>query len=77
MVTGPKINLGKYTCSSKLIEKIIDPGPWVHVFDDDYIESMIVNTHPLCAVFLRDKNNMAPHGDELGRIYPFPSSSRI
>jgi hypothetical protein len=57
-----------------LIKHIVDPGEWIHVFDGDFIQSMIVNTHPLCAVFLMDKITGAPHGDELGWIYPFPSS---
>jgi hypothetical protein len=57
MITRPKINLGKYTCTSELIKKIIDPGQRIFVFDGDFIENMILNTHPLHVIFLRDKVN--------------------
>jgi hypothetical protein len=57
MVTRPKVNLREYTCTMELIKQIVDPGQWILVFDSDFIESMIVNTHPLCAFFLRDKND--------------------
>jgi hypothetical protein len=35
-------------------------GQWILVFYGDFIESTIVNIHPLYAIFLRDKNDRAP-----------------
>jgi hypothetical protein len=57
MVIRLKINLGEYTYTIELIKKIIDPWQRILVFDCDFIESTIVNAHPLCVVFLRDKND--------------------
>jgi hypothetical protein len=57
MIARPKINLGKYACTSELIKKIINPGQRILVFDSDFIESMIVNTHPLRVILLWDKDN--------------------
>jgi hypothetical protein len=57
MVTRLKINLGEYTCTTEMIKKIIDLGQRIHVFHSDMVGSMMVNTHPLWAVFLRDKND--------------------
>jgi hypothetical protein len=57
MIARPKINLRKYACTSELIKKIINLGQRILSFDGDFIESMIVNTHPLCVILLRDKDN--------------------
>src|SRR5512142_623961 len=56
-VTGTKINLGEYSGTFKLIEQIIDPGKRVRVFYGDFIESSVVNAHPLRLVFLLYKNH--------------------
>jgi hypothetical protein len=57
MVTRPKINLREYTCTMELTKQIVDPGQWILVFDGDIVESTIVNTDPLCAIFLRDEKD--------------------
>jgi hypothetical protein len=44
MITRTEIDLGKYSCTSKLIKENIDAGLWALVLDGDSIQRPIVNT---------------------------------
>jgi hypothetical protein len=57
MITRSKINLGKHAPTLELIKKIINSGQMILVLDGDFVKGMIVHTHPLCAILLRDKDN--------------------
>jgi hypothetical protein len=39
-----EINLGKDSCTSKLIKENVDVGQWVLVLDADVIQRSVVNT---------------------------------
>jgi hydrogenase maturation factor len=39
-----EINLGKDSCTSKLIKENVDVGQWVLVLDGDGIQRSVVNT---------------------------------
>jgi predicted nuclease of predicted toxin-antitoxin system len=68
MVARSEINLREYTCTSELVKEIIDLRKKVLVLDSDFVESMIVHTHPLCTILLQDKNHKCSQVDELGRM---------
>ena len=65
-----KIDLGEYSGTFKLIEQIIDPGKRVLVFDGDFIESSVVNAHPLRLVFLLHKNHRSTPGGSTRTYVP-------
>jgi hypothetical protein len=44
MITRTKIDLGKDSCTAKLIKENVDAGQWIHVLDGDDIQRPIVNT---------------------------------
>jgi hypothetical protein len=44
MITQTDINLGKESCTGKLIKENVDVGQWVLVLDGDGIQRPVVNT---------------------------------
>jgi hypothetical protein len=44
MITQTEIDLGKDSCTDKLIKENVDAGQWVLVLDGDGIQKLIVNT---------------------------------
>jgi hypothetical protein len=44
MITQTKINLGKNSCTGKLIKENVDVGQWVLVLDGDGIQRSVLNT---------------------------------
>jgi hypothetical protein len=44
MITQMEIDLGKDSCTGKLIKENVDAGQWVLVLDGDSIERLVVNT---------------------------------
>jgi hypothetical protein len=44
MITRTEIDLGKDSCTGKLIKENVDAGQWILVLDDDGIQGPVVNT---------------------------------
>jgi hypothetical protein len=44
MITQTEVDLGKDSCTDKLIKENVDAGQWVLVLDGDGIQKLIVNT---------------------------------
>jgi hypothetical protein len=44
MITRTEIDLGKDSCTDKLIKENVDAGQWVLVLDGDDIQRLVVNT---------------------------------
>jgi hypothetical protein len=44
MITRTEINLGKNSCTGKLIIENVDAGQWIFVLDGDVIQRSVVNT---------------------------------
>jgi hypothetical protein len=38
MISRLKINLREYTCTTELVKPIIDPGQWILVLDNHFVE---------------------------------------
>jgi hypothetical protein len=43
MIIRTEINLGKDSCTDKLIKENVDAGQWIHVLDRDGIQRLVVN----------------------------------
>jgi hypothetical protein len=55
MITRTEIDLGKDSCTGKLIKENIDAGQWVLILDGDGIQRSIVNTEYQGLIFLLHK----------------------
>jgi hypothetical protein len=44
MITQTEIDLGKDSCTGKLIKENVDTGQWIFVLDGDGIQRLVVNT---------------------------------
>jgi hypothetical protein len=55
MITRTEIDLGKDSCTDKLIKENIDAGQWVLILDGDGIQRSIVNTESQGLIFLLHK----------------------
>ena len=57
MITGPKVDLGKYLGSIHLIKEIFNLGQRVLVLDGDVIELTVIHTQSYGTVLLVHKDN--------------------
>jgi hypothetical protein len=75
MISWSKIDLREYTCTTKLIEQIINPRQRVLVLDGNLIQGTIIHAQLWVPSFFMTKIIGAPHTDELGWINHFSSNS--
>jgi hypothetical protein len=57
MISRSKIDLREHTCTTELIEKIINPRQLVLDLDGHLIQGTIIYAQPLGAILLWDKNH--------------------
>ena len=75
MVTSANVYLGVDSRSSQLIKQIINPWQWVPILDLNPVQLPIINAHQRVLSFLLTNRIRAPHGEVLGLMNPFSSSS--
>ena len=65
MIASAKVHLGVDSCSSQLIEQVINPRQWIPILDYNTVQLSLVNEQSRVLSFFFANKTRAPHGEVL------------